>query len=358
VRASRQFAEAPTADATRLAFAPTGDGRATVSGSLVERQVLPHQPMALLAVATRAIVSDDFRLLLSGLAGQGETILADWRWPAARPRIGGMLTLPAPAPLPGVVTIDGFSERQSYGVPGPDDPSAEVRDARRRLTFNLADWISGQTKVDVGAGIDRFGAADYASFHGAVEQHAAGDRVVARVDGELWRFGGNQRFSTQSLLFELTSTPDITRNAVSTTIGFVNASDASPRALWMGAGTGQGRPILLRAHPLLDNDVLRGTMFGRQIAFSMSEFTHPLMQRFFGTLSAAVFVDAAQVWHTLDGAAKSPFEVDAGVGFRLRLSHGGGAARIDVGRGLFDGGTVLSAGWTPSARLFSRGMPW
>jgi len=42
------------------------------------------------------------------------------------------------------------------------------------------------------------------------------------------------------------------------------ASDA-PLALWPGAGTGQGREGLLRAHPLIDDGVIHDAVFGHHV---------------------------------------------------------------------------------------------
>jgi predicted double-glycine peptidase len=355
--AARRFADAPSAEATRLTFTTSSDGRAAVTGALVERPVLPIQPAALGVLALRAAVTNEVRAVTSGLFSQGEMLTLDYRWPAPRPRVGAILNVPAPAPLNGVVTIEGLWEKESYSISAPDGTKVTTIDSHRRATFDLGTWVTPNVRINLGAGLDRINDRDHASFHAAVERHWYDDRVVGRLDGETWRLGG-AAFSTAAAMVVWTSTTDITRSAASVVAGFSSTSATSPRVVWEGAGTGSGRLPLLRAHPLLDEDVLDGPVFGRQLAFTTAEFTRPITRRFFGPLSVAAFVDAAQAWRRLDGSA-SPFEVDAGIGVRLQVPSSGNVARADIARGLRDGGFVLSAGWTVTlSRVFSRRMPW
>ena len=358
-RATRQFGEAPSALATRLTFVPREDGRATVEASMVERDAFPRHPLELASIGARAIFSDDLRVTLAGLAGQGESVTAAWRWPSGRARVGAMMSLPAPAPLKGVVTIDGFWEEQTYLLPQPDGTSSPFRDTRRRLTANLGSWVSGATRIDLGAGLDRLATFDYLTLHGGVEQHVFADRLIFRADAELWRLGPTGGFSTADGTLTWVSSPDDTRPSVSGLVGLYSASPLAPFDLWMGAGTGQGRPVLLRAHPLIENETLHSAMFGRQLAFATTEYNRPFRTTLAGVFSAAAFVDLAQAWHGLTGPGPSPFEVDAGVGFRLRVLRGGGVARLDLAKGLIDGDLTLSAGWSYGTRIaFSRGTPW
>jgi hypothetical protein len=358
-RATRQFGEAPSALATRLTFVPHDDGRATVEASLVERDAFPRHPLELVSIGARAIFSDDIRVVLAGLAGQGESLTAAWRWPSGRARVGAMLSLPAPTPLNGVVTIDGFWEEQTYLLPQPDGTSSPLRDTRRRVTANLGSWVSGATRIDLGAGIDRLTTSDYLTLHAGLEHHLFTDRLIVRADAELWRLGPTGGFSTADGTLTWSTDPDDTHPSVSGVAGLYSASALAPRDLWIGAGTGQGRPVLLRAHPLIDHEALDSPFFGRQLAFATTEYNRPIRTTLAGVFSAAAFVDMAQAWHGLAGPGPSPFEADAGVGFRLRVLRGGGVARLDVAKGLIDGDWTLSAGWSYGSRIaFSRGTPW
>jgi outer membrane translocation and assembly module TamA len=119
----------------------------------------------------------------------------------------------------------------------------------------------------------------------------------------------------------------------------------APLALWPGAGTGQGRTGLLRAHPLLESGVLTGPVFGREVANGTFEYVQPVARPRGVGISIAGFVDAAKAWRRLGGLDTSRLFVDAGLGLRMRAPGSGGAIRIDVAHGLRGGGTTLSASW-------------
>ena len=160
-RAARRLDDAPTASVTSVHFVPAADGRTIVQGAIVERQPYPRHLVSLAVIAGRAILADEVRVDLAGLAGQGEAVTALWRYPGARPRVGASLALPAPAPLPGIATIDAFWEAQTYAVPVAGAVAIE-RDSRRRVAFNLDTWASGRTRLEGGVAMDRF--ADDAYF--------------------------------------------------------------------------------------------------------------------------------------------------------------------------------------------------
>jgi hypothetical protein len=358
-RAARRLSDAPTAASTRLTYAPEADDRVDVSAAIAERDAFPHEPVPLAALAAHSIVAEELQVSLAGLAGQGELITGDWRWPFARPLVGGTLVLPAPTPLLGIASIGGFWEHQSYAVPAPSGGTTIVRDERRRVTFDVGTWVSGHTRLEAGTGVDRFGAAEYLSLRAAIEERSAGDRLVARAEGNVWRVGPGTGFSTRDLSLMWRSDRDPSAAGWSGLGGLADASAQAPRALWMGAGTGQGRPLLLRAHPLLDQDIVASPMFGRRVAFDTIEYQHPLKRTLAGTIGMAAFVDAARASGGVDEAGPSAWNVDAGIGLRLRLLQGGGVARFDVARGLRDGRMALSVGWSSAAgSVFNRNASW
>jgi hypothetical protein len=354
-RATRRLADAPTAASTRLTYEPESDARVAVSAAIAERESVPHQIVPLAVLVAHAIVAEELQVDLAGLAGQGELITGDWRWPSARPLVGGSIVLPAPAPLPGIASIGGFWEQQSYAVPAPSGGTTVVRDERRRVTFDVGTWVSGSTRLEAGAGVDRFGAADYLSLRVAIEEHWAGDRLAARAEGNAWRVGPGTGFSTRDVSLMWRSNPDPSVAAWSGLGGLADATANAPRALWMGAGTGQGRPLLLRAHPLLTDDIVASPMFGRRVVFHTIEYHHPLKRTLAGTIGMATFVDAARASGGVDAAAPPAWNVDAGVGLRLHLFQRGGVARFDVARGLRDGRMALSVGWSSTGGTAGTG---
>ena len=355
-RAARNFNEAPTAAATRLSFTPEDDGRVTVAAAMTEGDAMPHRLADLSALVGRALVSRDIRLPLSGVLGMDESLTLDYRYPAPEPRYGALLQLPAPAPFHGLVTIDGFWEQESYATPFTDLASVD-RETRRRVDVNVGTWISGSTKIDFGAAADRFDSRSYAALHGGVEEHVAGDRVVARLDGETWGFSGSG-FSTANATVTWRTTTEMTTSSLSGIVGGWVASANAPRFLWMGGGRGPGRPLLLRAHPLLDDSIVDSPFFGRRYAFATTEYQKPIKRTRTGVVAVAGFVDMGQAWRTLLGPGASPFQVDAGIGVRLRVSSRNGA-RIDLAHGVPNGDWTISAGYTyGSGVVFNRGIPW
>jgi outer membrane protein assembly factor BamA len=116
--------------------------------------------------------------------------------------------------------------------------------------------------------------------------------------------------------------------------------------------------LLLRAHPLLDNSIIDSPFFGRRFAFATTEYQKPVKRTRTGVVAIAGFVDMGQAWRTLLGPGASAFQVDAGVGIRLRVSPRNGA-RIDIAHGVPNGGLTISAGYTYGAGVvLSRGTPW
>lgn len=113
---------------------------------------------------------------------------------------------------------------------------------------------------------------------------------------------------------------------------------------WPGAGAGHARPLLLRAHPLLDDGRIGGPVFGRLVAQGTIEAERDVVARGLMTLGVAAFADVARAWDRPD-RTNSPLHVDAGAGLRVRLAPGQPAIRIDLARGLRDGRTALTAGW-------------
>jgi len=355
-RAARHFSEAPTATATRLSFTPEDDGRVSVSAAMSEGDAIPHRLVDLTALAGRAWISRDVRFPLSGVLGLDETLTLDYRYPPPEPRYGAILQLPAPAPFHGLLTIDGFWEQESYATPFTHLADV-VRETRRRVDVNVGTWISGSTKVDFGVAADRFASHSFAAVHGGIEEHVAGDRVVARLDGERWGVRPSG-FANGSATVTWRTTTEITESSLSGLVGGWAASANAPRFLWMGAGIGPGRPLLLRAHTLLHDSIIDSPYFGRRLGFATIEYQKPVKRTRTGVVAIAGFVDGAQAWRTLTAPGPTKVQIDAGIGLRLRVSSRNGA-RLDLAHGIPNGGLTISAGYTYGGGVvFNRGTPW
>jgi hypothetical protein len=333
--ARRRLAELPAAQTTRVSYRPGENGRAQVDAVVLERPLFPGGILPLAAIAVRSFTDRELAASIASPSGGGELWSASWRWWERRPRVAGGFA--APAPFGGVWRVDGFAERQSYGA-----GSSIVEESRRRAAFQVSDWSRLGARWAVEAGVDSWrhaGRAFSLGFSG--EQRFDGERLSLQAHTAVWR-GGVHAWTT-GIGADWRST---VRNEGDVWIargGYDVAAHSAPLALWPGAGTGQGRDVLLRAHPLLRDGIIRDGVFGRRLAHGGAEWrrwmdTRPVR------LAPAVFLDLARAGGLLpDGDARA--HLDAGAGVRIALP-GAGVVRIDVARGLRDGSTALSVGWT------------
>jgi outer membrane translocation and assembly module TamA len=124
-------------------------------------------------------------------------------------------------------------------------------------------------------------------------------------------------------------------------------SDAAPFALWPGAGEGQVRGTLLRAHPLLSDgvvDAAGSSAFGRTLTSASAELQRWLERPALVRLGLAGFADLARASRQAD-FGHTPVHVDVGAGLRIRIPGTPGVLRADVAHGLRDGANALTFGW-------------
>jgi hypothetical protein len=333
--AARRLASLPSADTVRVTYRPIGDGRANVEAVVVERPRFPTTRGAILATGVRLATDRELALSASSLTGGGDRMSVQWRWWEARPRLA--LAYEAPSRL-GVWRAEAVTEEQTYGA----EPLALV-EQRRGGSVALSNWTSTLLRWQVGAGIDTWGGSGRtAMLTGSLDQRLVADAISLQGNAtllagafEAWTVGADLAWRSRS------------RNegtVFASAVGVSTTSDAAPLALWAGAGTGHGRGPLLRAHPLLDEGRITGEVFGRRLSHAGVEVRHwlkPIVKVL--RIAPAAFVDAARAGQRRD--AGTAWQVDAGVGLRLAFP-GSGVLRIDVGKGLRDGATAVSIGWT------------
>lgn len=346
--AVRRLQALPSAAVARLHYRPTADGLAELDAAVVERPTVPRGVVPLAALAARTAIQRELRLEVAAPTGSGELWTAAWRWWDARPRVAFGLAVPSVAGLPGITTIHGVWERASYAVARaqPHGLAVIVRQERRRAGVSLADWATGRLRWTAGAALDRWDDDSHAALDAGLDVRLAGDRVALGLDVGAWApLGSGRRFATSTLSVALRSTTLPDRPQWSATAGAALASSASPYDLWPGAGIGLARAPLLRAHPLLDDGVVTGAAFGRQLTHGTLEYQHPLVTRPVGTLHAAAFVDTAGSSHRPGARRSGRWQTDVGAGVRVALPGAAGTLRVDLARGLADGQMTVSAGW-------------
>ncbi|MDP2390454.1 MAG: C39 family peptidase, partial [Acidobacteriota bacterium] len=176
--AARRLAELPSAAQTSLRYRPLGGGTADIDAIVVERPALPRGVVPIAATLARGWLQDEVRVDAASLAKSGELLTVEWRWWEARPRVAVSLAVPALSWLPGVTTIEGSWERQSYGGP------ASVREERRHVGLRVADWASSTVRWTASTAFNRWAADSYLSAGGSVDVRLAGDRVSLGAGAE------------------------------------------------------------------------------------------------------------------------------------------------------------------------------
>ncbi|MFO7652316.1 MAG: C39 family peptidase [Candidatus Krumholzibacteriia bacterium] len=350
-RAGRRLAELPAQTGFRLGLRPLPDGVAQVDAKLLERPLVAAGRWDIVRAGTRALVAREVGIDVASPTGNGELWTGRWRWWQDRPRLSLTLAVPAAGGRPGIWTVDGSWERQTYVVrarSGASGASAgeSIREERRRTALSFADWFGPDLRLALGAAFDawdRQGA--HLALEGSVETRWLRDRLAASVAVARWTsLDGGVPFAAGGVSFGWGSGGLTGGDGWRGRAGLSSATADAPLALWSGAGTGYGRAPLLRAHPLLDGGVIEGRVFGRTLAHATIErqvwpWRHGPVQ--FGW---AVFVDGARPWHT-GRAERVPWQVDGGLGLRLRSVGLKGQLRIDVAHGFTDGHRAGSVAW-------------
>jgi hypothetical protein len=279
--------------------------------------------------------------------GEGEAWTAAVRWWAARPRASLSFTVPRAGVLPGVWRVSGAWERETYrrGVEG------NLTDERTHAGIGVADWITSQLRYELNAGIDSWRTAGRAaSIGGALERRLWQDRVALRVSAQNWvPLDAARGFRAASLHVDVRSTTNDEGFVQTLRVRGDAATASAPFSLWIGAGEGQARAPLLRAHPLLHDGVIEGPVFGRRTAQATTESIRWLSLRSLQSMmriGVAGFLDVAHASRRLPLATGDPLQADAGAGFRVRVPGREGTLRIDYARGLRDGASAVTLGWT------------
>ncbi len=338
--ARRRIRAVPSLASSQVTYTPTAAGQARVDITVVEREPLPAAPLPVLVALGRAVISESVDVPVSGLLGEGEHLQLRGRWSDERPLVRAAVAVPAPEGVPGVFDALVSWDRQAYGA-----GSGMVRARRRRVEAGWSHWLTANTRARVSVGNDRFDDTGSFSFGVGADQRLFHDRVAIAVDLHRWWARDDTRFDLAAGAVAWRSTA--IRGAAATSAQFTvsAASHNAPLALWPGAGTGPSRRAMLRAHPLLDGDVLAGEVFGRTVVQATVERTQPLPFVPGWQVSLAGFVDTARAWRRLPSKmGASEWLIDAGIG--LRVPVGTGVIRLDLAHGLRGGGLAASAGWS------------
>jgi tetratricopeptide (TPR) repeat protein len=342
-RAELRLAELPVAASTALRYEPHED-TVSLRAFVTERRALPEGLPGWIAAGLRAAVLGEVRGTLPGLAGDGEIWTMTYRWADRRPRASVAFEVPTPGVLPGTTHVDFFWERQSYAATLPE--TTFLRETRRRASASVADWATHWLRWEGGGSTDRIGDRQFLSAFAATNLRLAKNHVALIVRGERWAGRDDaESFTAGDVLSLWRSTKQLSRPVWRAAAGLLTASTAAPFAVWPGASTGKGRDVLLRAHPLLQDNVITGETFGRRLLHASVEREAPLTQNPYASLSGVVFVDTARAFRARNEVRTPRLHVDVGGGIRIDAPGSEGRLRVDVGYGLRDGAVSVSAGY-------------
>ena len=338
-RASRRLSQLPSQQGSRVTYVALPGNLAEVRGAILERDRYPSRAQWMFEAA-RVPIEREAGVSLSNLASHGDRLAAAWRFAEGRPRAAVEFAFPAPSRpggfpglWPGVWKLSTAWQQEHYA----DAPRTDTRDARLGWT----NWVGARTRVETGAGVARRrDLGTQALLDGALEFRPLRNAVSLEIAAA--GAAGTAPFGAAAGTFRWQLKRDAARLVGTAALSTVTGG--APRDRWPGADSRTTRPLLLRAHPLMEDGRIAGPVFGRTVAHGSVEVQRHALRRGLFSAGVAAFTDVARAWRRHDGS-DSLLHVDAGVGVRLRLAAGQPAIRIDLARGLRDGRMALSAGW-------------
>ncbi|HXG87358.1 MAG TPA: C39 family peptidase [Vicinamibacterales bacterium] len=350
-RAARRLAAAPSVQLSRVSYAPHENGTANLEVAVLERPLVPRTWQAIAAASLYAVTAREARLDVASPTGNGELWTISGGWATGRPRVLLGLATPQLGPVTGLWQLHGAWEQQTYRLTpstGADQASREFESDRRRAAVTFSDWSTANRRWAMTGALDQWrDRGQQLSLGVAMEERLFADRIAIRADGFAWPRAG------QSAGFVASNVSAAWRRSVGPTGSWTGqaalavVSAQAPLDMWPAPDTGRIRSALLRAHPLLEDDAIRGASLGRLLTNATVEYQRPLIIRPLAQLHWAAFADVARQGRHLE-AAHLPWQLDLGVGLRVGLPGTPGMLRLDGARGARDGRLALSVAWQPA----------
>jgi len=332
--AQARVRDIPAISAARITFHPLERGDAQVDATIVERERAPMSYPSWLTIGVGAAANSELAALLTNVSGEGDAVDVAWRWWANRPRVAASYAAPGPW---GTWRLETSRETQTFAT-------TRFEETRTRIGGELSKWLDQRVRVTGGLAMDRWhGRGRTTAISGRLQLWPVLDRVSIETGASGWH-GSGARFGIAEARARWRSKSSLSGTVLVADAGYERASASSPASLWPGADTGHARNVLLRAHPLLDDGVIEGGVFGRRMTFGSVEAQRWLRPSAHGLVrvAPAIFLDTARASRGL-ATTNQREQYDLGIGLRLTLP-GTGVLRVDVARGLRDGRTALSFG--------------
>lgn len=344
--ARRRLESMPDLAATRIALRPDDEGYAVADVAVVEQATLPRTPVQWIAAGVQAGLEREVSANVPGPTGQGERWSASWGWWENRPRASMQFAAPRLSRPHGVWRVGMAWEAQTYGA-----ETAAIREERLTGDIGMSTWLTPSLRASIASGFDRWTRMDGDSdrtlhLSAALEARLVDDRIAVQLLVGRWSgLGGAPGFGLAALDLTARNRHDPGPIVTIARAGLSAASAEAPLALWSGAGEGRSRAPLLRAHSLLHDGRIDGTVFGRRLAHATLEAQHWLRRPSIVRLGAALFADAAAAGDRAAFSHGHAFQTDVGVGLRVRVPGRAGLFRVDYARGLRDDARTWIVGW-------------
>jgi hypothetical protein len=217
------------------------------------------------ALGIEVLVDRELRAEVVSPSGQGELWHASWRWWNERPRVALGFAAPRTGWLPGIWRVNGSWEAETY--------TGGIREERTSGGISASDWLTGHFAYEGSLALDSWTGGlqldrrQAAALGALARGRAFGDRLRLTGTVKQWipvdesasfrSVGGRATFRTSA---------DRDRTTVLTTLALDDVSGPAPLTVWPGAGGGHARDALIRAHPLLENNIVAGPAFGQRVA--------------------------------------------------------------------------------------------
>ena len=183
LRAERRLAQLPDRASARISFVPESDGFASVDVAVAERRSRPRGRIEWAAAGMQVALDRELAITVPGWRGQGDLWTGSWRWWDHRPRVAFSFATPHAGTLPGVWRVEGSWEAQTYGFRGGRATGPTLREERAHGGVAIADWLNGNLRYELAAGLDSWnGARRTASVGALLDRRWARDRLSIAAD--------------------------------------------------------------------------------------------------------------------------------------------------------------------------------
>lgn len=334
---------------------PLGGGQADVEAALVERHGFFSTRTEFLGGAAVGALVGRARVRYRNLGGAAVNLGGELRWQTNRPNLSLSGEWPRPFGLPATLRLEGFRGRQLYDVDG------KVLERRRGFDLVLRHVAGPATivQLDLRTRDRRFSrprpdapGGFVAGPEAGLEQRLvdayrlkldAGLRAFRALPGlgsELGYFRGVATLEGRVFLAPPEGSP-LERSMLALRLRGGHGDRRTPLDDLFAPGASTEMELPLRAHRQLRDGTLGATPLGRSLVLVNVEWRRRLWSGTALQAGMVVFYDGARIAGRPDGAPVTLHDVGAGLRVALRS---GSTLRVDLGRGLTDGHTAVSAG--------------